>query len=59
MTPVTFKRGDLYARGWLLDWWSRSFPSRTMDDLVEHIARDYCSGFRTFGDSDVRFVRDS
>jgi len=56
VTPVTFKRGDLYVKGWLLDWWRSARPSGTMDDLIDHIAQDYCSGFRTFGDSDVRFV---
>jgi hypothetical protein len=59
VTPVTFKRGDLYARGWLLDWWRHIFPTRTGDDLVEFLARDYCSEFRTFGDSCTRFVYDS
>jgi hypothetical protein len=34
-------------------------PTRTGDDLVDFLARDYCSEFRTFDDSCVRFVRDS
>jgi hypothetical protein len=59
VTPVTFKRGDLYARGWLLDWWHHICPTRSGDDLVEFLARDYCSEFRTFGYSCTRFVRDS
>ena len=59
MTPITFKRGDLYANGWLIDWWRAARPSLDVDDLVEYLARDYCSDFRVFGDSCVRFVRDS
>ena len=59
VTPVTFKRGDHYARGWLLDWWRHICPTRSGDDLVKFLACDYCSEFRTLGDSYFRFVRDS
>ena len=58
VTPVTFKRGDLYASDWLLDWWRHMCPSRTVDDLVDFLAHDYCSEFRTFSDLSVRFVRE-
>jgi hypothetical protein len=53
-----FKHGDLYVKGWVLDWWLHDFPSCTVDDLVEFIFRDYCSEIPMFGPSDVRFVRD-
>jgi len=56
---VTFKRGDLYTRGWLIDWWRHMCPTRGVDDLVEFLARDYCDEFRTLGDSYFRIVRDS
>ena len=59
MTPVTSKRGDLYVSGWLIDWWRGARPSHSVDDLVEYVTQDYCSDFRIFGDSCVRFVRDS
>jgi hypothetical protein len=59
VTPVTFKCGDLYARGWLIDWWRHMCPTRSVDDLVEFLARDYCDEFRTLPDSYFRIVRDS
>ena len=37
VTPVTFKRGDLYARGYLIDWWCHKFPTRSIDDLVDFL----------------------
>jgi hypothetical protein len=39
MSPVTFKHGDLYVKGWVLDWWLHDFLSRTVDDLVEFLTR--------------------
>jgi hypothetical protein len=59
MSSVTLKRGDVYIKGWILDWWHRQFPSRTVDDLVEYVARDYCEEISMFGPSDVRIVRDT
>jgi len=57
--PVTLKRGDLYINEWILGWWHREFPSRTVDDLVEYVAHDYCDEIPMFGPSDVRIVRDT
>jgi len=51
--PVTLKRGDLYINGWILDWWRHKFPSRTLDDLVEYVAHDYCEEISMFGPSNV------
>jgi hypothetical protein len=56
--PVTFKCGDLYVMGWVLDWWRHDFPSRTIDDLVDFLVYDYCSELRIFSSSEVRFVRE-
>jgi len=53
------QRGDLYINGWLLEWWSREFPSRSVDDLVEFVAHDLCSDIPIFGPSDARFIHDS
>ena len=58
VSPVTLKRGDLYIKGWVVDWWLREFLSRMVDDLVEFVVRDCCSEILMFGPSDVRFVRD-
>ena len=57
VTPVTFKRGDLYARGWLIDWWRHMCPTRNVDDLVDFLARDYYDEFRFVPDSYLRIVR--
>ena len=59
VTPVTFKRGDLYARGYLIDWWRHKYPTRSIDDLVDFLVRDYCDDLRLFPDSYVRIVRGS
>jgi len=59
VTPVTFKRGDLYARGYLIDWWRYKYPTRSIDDLVDFLVRDYCDDLRLFPDSYVRIVRGS
>jgi hypothetical protein len=59
VTPVTFKRRDLYARGWLIDWWHHMCPTRNVDDLVDFLARDYCDEFRFVPDSYLRIVRES
>jgi len=59
VTPVTFKRGDLYARGYLIDWWRHKFPTRSIDELVDFLARDYCDEFRLVPDSYVKIVRES
>ena len=40
VTPVTFKRGDLYARGYLIDWWRHKYPTRSIDVLVDFLVRD-------------------
>jgi len=58
VSPVTLKRGDLYIKGWVVDWWLCEFPSCMVDDPVDFIVRDYCSEIPLFGPSDVRFVRD-
>jgi len=59
VTPVTFKRGDLYARGWLIDWWRHICPTHNADDLVDFLAHDYCDEFRFVPHSYLRIVRDS
>ena len=59
VTPVTFKRGDLYARDYLIDWWRHKYPTRSIDDLVDFLVRDYCDDLRLFRDSYVRIVRGS
>jgi len=50
ITPVTFKRGDLYTRGYLIDSWRHKFPTRNIDELVDFLARDYCDEFRLVPD---------
>jgi hypothetical protein len=59
VTPVTFKRGDLYARGYLIDWWRHKYPTRSIDDLVDFLVRDYCDELRLIPDSYVKIVRGS
>ena len=59
VTPVTFKRGDLYARGYLIDWWRHKFPTRSIDELVDFLVQDYCDELRFFPDSYVKIVRES
>ena len=49
-------RGDVYIMGWILDWWRHQFPSRTVDNLVEYVAHDYCEEIPIFGPSNVRIV---
>ena len=56
---MTFKRGDLYARGYLIDWWRHKYPTRSVDDLVDFLVRDYCDELRLIPDSYVKIVRGS